>query len=140
MGTDEKLVYPQKSATVGLVRKGATSIEQQLAPFNVIAWRSSTNRGVVESSCVAETHAALMGSGVGHFAQVLMAEIRFGSEVISAVDDDGWQDLVPLTMVSGCKSIYDTSPPNGQHVADKGSIVRAVLLRQFREGRIVAGY
>ena len=60
-----------------------------------------------------------------------MSEIKYGSSVMAAVEDDGWQQLVPLTMVTDCKSIYDTIHKGGQHVGEKGNIVHAVLLRQL---------
>ena len=65
----------------------------------------------------------------------MFAEIRYGSEVISAIEDDGWQDLCPVTLVTDCKSIYDTVHKDGQHVGEKGNIVHAVLLRQLLSTR-----
>ena len=99
--------------------------------INVIDWRSATNRRIVESSFAAETHAAIMGHNMSRFAQVLMCEIKFGAKIMSSVEDDGWQQLVPLTLVTDCKSIYDTIHKDGQHVGEKGNIVHAILLRQL---------
>ena len=48
----------------------------------MIDCRSSTNRRAVEWSFAAETHAALMGFGMGRFVQVLISEGRSGSGVI----------------------------------------------------------
>ena len=62
---------------------------------------------------------------------MLLSEIKFGSKIIASVEDDGWQQLVPLTLVTDCKSIYDTIYKDGQHVGEKGNIVHAVLLRQL---------
>ena len=127
---DKKLVYSQKGAVVAFVKKG--DVEQQgRVHVNVIDWRSATNRRVVESSFAAETHAAIMGHNMSRFAQVLMCEIKFGGKVVSSVEDDGWQQLVPLTLVTDCKSIYDTIHKDGQHVGEKGNIVHAILLRQL---------
>ena len=49
-----------------------------------------------------------------------MSEIMYGSEIISAVEDDGWQELCPITLITDCKSIYDTVHKDGQHVSEKG--------------------
>ncbi|OLP76028.1 T-complex protein 1 subunit eta, partial [Symbiodinium microadriaticum] len=133
-GSERKLVYSQKGVCVGFVKRGATEHEQR-AHYNLIDWKSSTNRRVIESSFAAETHGALMGHNMSRFAQVLLAEIRYGSEIISAVEDDGWQDLCPVTLVTDCKSIYDTVHKDGQHVGEKGNIVHAVLLRQLLSTR-----
>ncbi|CAE7707379.1 RE1 [Symbiodinium sp. CCMP2592] len=129
-GNEKRLVYSQKGACIGFVRKGATDHEQH-AHMNLIDWKSSTNRRVVESSFAAETHAAIMGHNMSRFAQVLLSEIRYGSKVISAIEDDGWQQLAPVTLVTDCRSIYDTIHKDGQHVGEKGNIVHAVLLRQL---------
>ena len=72
-----------------------------------------------------------MGHNMTSFAQVLMSEILYGSEVISAVEDDGWQDLCPVTLITVCKSVYDTIRKDGQHVSEKRNIVHVVLLRQL---------
>ena len=133
-GNERKLIYSQKGVCVGFVRKGATASEDR-AHYNLIDWKSSTNRRVVESSFASETHAALMGHSMSRFAQVLLSEIRYGSEVIASVEDDGWQDLAPVTLITDCKSIYDTVHKDGQHVGEKGNIVHAVLLRQLLSTR-----
>ncbi|CAE7351286.1 MAL3P3.6 [Symbiodinium sp. CCMP2592] len=139
-GNEKRLVYSQKGACIGFVRKGATDHEQH-AHMNLIDWKSSTNRRVVESSFAAETHAAIMGHNMSRFAQVLLSEIRYGSQVISAIEDDGWQQLAPLTLVTDCRSIYDTIHKDGQHVGEKGNIVHAVLVRQLltTRGREIPG-
>ena len=129
-GNEKKLVYSQKGVCVGFAKRGATEHEER-AHYNLIDWKSATNRRVVESSFASETHAALMGHSMSRFAQVLLSEIRYGSEVIAAVEDDGWQDFCPVTLITDCKSIYDTVHKDGQHVGEKGNIVHAVLLRQL---------
>ncbi|CAE7631963.1 RE1 [Symbiodinium sp. CCMP2592] len=135
---DKKLVYSQKGALVGFVKRGSTEVRGESTHVNVLDWKSSTNRRVLESSFAGETHAALMGLGMGHFCQVLMSELRFGSDVVGSVDDDGWNDLVPMTLVTDCRSIYDTVHKDGQHISDKASVVHAVLLRQALTTRQVA--
>ncbi|CAE7195067.1 RE1 [Symbiodinium sp. CCMP2592] len=127
---DKRLIYSQKGACIGFVKKGAIEQEGRVH-LNLIDWKSATNRRVIESSFAAETHAAIMGHNMSRFAQVLLCELKYGSKVMSAVEDDGWQQLVPLTMVTDCKSIYDTIHKDGQHVGEKGNIVHAVLLRQL---------
>ena len=79
---DKRLVFSQKGGMVGFVKRGATDIRSKPAHLNVLDWRSSTNKRVIESSFAGETHAALMALGMGHFSQVLMSELRFGSEVV----------------------------------------------------------
>ncbi|CAE7294476.1 RE1 [Symbiodinium natans] len=127
-GHEKKLVYSQKGACVGFVKRGSTSQEGR-AHFNLIDWKSATNRRVVESSFAAETHGALMAQNMSRFAQVLLGEIRYGSEIISAVEDDGWQQLCPVTLVTDCRSIYDTVHKDGQHVGEKGVSWLTVLRR-----------
>ena len=128
--SDKKLGYSQKGVCPGFVKQGSTQ-DGDRAHLNLIDWRSATNRRVVESSFAAETCGALMGHNMTSFAQVLMSEILYGSEVISAVEDDGWQDLCPVTLITVCKSVYDTIRKDGQHVSEKRNIVHVVLLRQL---------
>ena len=135
----KRLVYSQKGAIVGFVRKGSTDVRGELAHINVLDWRSTTNKRVIESSFCAETHAALMAIGMGHFCQVLMSELRFGSDVVGAVEDDGWNDLVAMSLITDCKSIYDTVHKDGQHVSDKSGVIQAVLLRQLLTTRHAPG-
>ena len=51
------------------------------------------------------------------------------------MEDDGWNDLTPMTLVTDCKSIYDTVHKDGQHISDKASVIHAVLLRQMLSTR-----
>ena len=132
---DKRLVYSQKGAVVGFVKRGSTDIKRIPSHINIVDWRSSTNKRVVESSFAAETRAALMALGMGHFCQVLTSELRFGSDVVGSVEDDGWNDLVPMTLITDCKSIYGTVHKDGQHISDKASVVHAVLLRQMLSTR-----
>ena len=59
--------------------------------------------------------------------------------MIATVEDDGWQSLVPTTLVTDCRSIYDTVHKDGQHINEKGSVVHAVLLRQLLSTRRAEG-
>ena len=137
--TDKKLVYSQKGGVVGFVRWGCTEVKGEPGRINILDWRSSTNKRVIESSFAAENHAALMALGMGHFSQVMTSELKFGSEVISSVEDDGWNDLVSMVLVTDCKSIYDTVHKDGQHISDKSSVIQAVLLRQILTTRDTPG-
>ena len=112
-GKEKRLVYSQKGAVIGFVRRGATEVKSLHAHLNVVDWKSSTNKRVIESSFAAETHAALMAHGMARFCQVLLSEIRCGGRVVSAIEDDGWQQLTPLTLVTDCKSVYDTVHRDG---------------------------
>ena len=129
-GLEKKLVYSQKGAIIGFIKRGQTA-QNEHVHINVVDWRSATNKRVVESSFAAETHAAIMAQGMAKFSQVLMSEIRLGTEVISAIEDDGWQCLVPVTFVTDCRSIFDTVHKDGQHIGEKGNVIHAVLLRQL---------
>ena len=132
---DKRLVYSQKGGVVGFVKRGSTETKSTPNHINILDWRSSTNKRVIESSFAAETHAALMAMRMGHFCQVLTSELRFGSDVVGSVEDDGWDDLVSMTLVTDCKSIYDTVHKDGQHISDKANVVHAVLLRQMLSTR-----
>ena len=118
-GKEKRLVYSQKGAVIGFVRRGATEVESCRAHMNLVDWKSSMNKRVIESSFAAETHAALMAHGMARFCQVLLSEIRCGGRVVSAIEDDRWQQLTPVTLVTDCKSVYDTVHRDGQHVSDR---------------------
>ncbi len=112
------------------MKKG--SLENQGAvKMNVLDWKSTTNKRVIESSLSAETHAAIHAHGLGRFLQALLAEVTFGSKVIGYLDDEDWQALTPMNMITDCKSIYDHVKKDGQHISDKGSVVQVILLRKM---------
>lgn len=119
-GTERKLVYSQKGVVTGLVRKGETDSSRDKIQMNILDWKSTTNRRVIESSLAAETHAAILGQGLGRFAQTLLAEAKYGPELITAFDDSDWQSIVPMHLITDCRSIYDHVNKDGQHVSDKG--------------------
>ena len=93
VGNEKGFVYSQKGAVVGLIRKGSTA-SQGRVHVNLLDWKSCTNKRVIESSFAAETHGALMAHNMSRFSQVLLSEVRYGSGVMSAIEDDGWQSLV----------------------------------------------
>ena len=134
-GNEKKLVYSQKGAMIGFVARGETQVEGRKIRMNVVDWKSTTNKRVVESSLSAETHAAIMAYGLARFCQAVLAEIRFGSEVVTAFEDEDFQKHTPLNMITDCKSIYDHINKDGQHVSDKGNIVSVVLLRKMMSTR-----
>lgn len=113
---------------VGLVSKGSMDVVGQ-------DWRSTTNKRVVESFLSAETHSAIMAHGLGRFVQALIIEMRYGSCFLTQVDEDEWQDVPPMNMVTDCRSIDDHVKRDGQHVMDKGSIVQDILLRKMCDTR-----
>ena len=129
-GKEKKLVYSQKGVLIGLVKKGSME-EHGPVKMNVLDWKSTTNKRVIESSLSAETHAAIHAHGLGRFLQALLAEVTFGSEVIGYLDDEDWQALTPMNMITDCKSIYDHVKKDGQHLSDKGSVVQVILLRKM---------
>ena len=129
-GRERKLVYSQKGALIGLISKGSINQPGGIK-MNVLDWKSTTNKRVVESSLAAETHAAILAHGLGRFLQALLAEVSYGSEVICYLDDEDWQALTPMNMITDCKSIYDSVKKDGQHLSDKGSVVQVILLRKM---------
>ena len=134
-GNEKKLVYSQKGAMIGFVARGETQVEGRKIRMNLVDWKSTTNKRVVESSLSAETHAAIMAHGLARFCQAVLAEIRFGNEVVTAFEDEDFQKHTPLNMITDCKSIYDHINKDGQHVSDKGNIVSVVLLRKMMSTR-----
>ena len=131
--SDKKLVYSQKGAVVGFVSRGDTRKQGVKINFNLLDWKSATNRRVVESSFAAETQAALLGRGLAQYVQSLHIETMHGIDTMLECDDQGTQEMIPTYMITDCKSLYDCVHKQGQHVSDRGSIVSIVLLRQMCE-------
>ncbi len=132
-GKEKKMVYSQKGCVIGFVRRGDVDQEGKLCHFNLLDWKTTTNKRVIESSFSAETQAALMAHGQAHFIQCLAIEVERGKEIMIQADEKTQQKLQPLSMVTDCKSLYDTVRKQGQHVTDKGAIVSIVLIRQLCE-------
>ena len=127
---DKRLLYSQKGCLVGLVK--ASDLERtDSVPFNVISWKTKSNKRIVESSFAGETHAALMGYGSGHYVRMLLLEISLGSQVVKMDESTQWFDLVPLIMATDCKSVYDCIRKDGQSVGDKGNAINVAVLRQL---------
>ena len=127
---DKRLLYSQKGCLVGLVK--ALDLERtDSVPFNVISWKTKSNKRIVESSFAGETHAALMGYGSGHYVRMLLLEISLGSQVVKMDESTQWFDLVPLIMATDCKSVYDCIRKDGQSVGDKGNAINVAVLRQL---------
>ena len=134
-GNEKRLVYSQKGAMIGLIKRGSTATVGERVRMNVVDWRSSTNKRVVESSLSAETHAAIMAHGLARYCQAVLLEMKFGQDVITAFEDEDFQEHTPMNMVTDCKSIYDHINKDGQHVSSKGDIISVVLLRKMLSTR-----
>ena len=130
-GREKKLVYSQKGAVVAMIRKDDINVVGESVRLNIVDWKSTTNKRVVDSSLAAETHAAITAHGLGRFVQALGAETRFGPDLVTAIDDDEWQQIVPMHMVTDCRSIYDHIRKDAQHIGEKGSLVNVLLLRRM---------
>ena len=73
------------------VRRGVTASKETEA-LNIIEWKSSTNRRVVESSFAAEASAAVQGHSMGRHVQSLMSEFQWGPKVVVELDEREWQE------------------------------------------------
>ena len=120
---------------IGLIKRGSTATVGERVRMNVVDWRSSTNKRVVESSLSAETHAAIMAHGLARYCQAVLLEMKFDQDVITAFEDEDFQEHTPMNMVTDCKSIYDHINKDGQHVSSKGDIISVVLLRKMLSTR-----
>lgn len=130
-GSAKRLVYSQKGCIVGFVAREDVNSEGKMCSFNLLDWKSSTNKRVIESSFSAETQAALLGHGQAHFCQNLVIEAEIGKEGMLQADMVMQQEVQPMVMVTDCKSIFDTvHKQSKQHISDKGAVVSVVLLRQ----------
>ena len=130
---DKKLLYSQKGSLVGLVKR--EDLERSSAvPLNVLSWRSKSNKRIIESSFAAETHAALMGYGNGHFMRVLLLEVYKGSFAVSQAEGTDWFSQMPLVMATDCKSVYDCIKRDAQSVGDKSNAINVAILRQLCSG------
>ena len=129
-GKEKRLVYSQKGVLVGCVRKGSTA-NQGLQTMNILEWKSSTNRRVVDSSFAAESHAAVQGHSLGRHVQALMSEFRWGSKIVCEFDDKEWQERIPMYMCTDCKSLYDCVKKEGCSLSDRSYLIGVVLLRQL---------
>ena len=123
---------------IGLIKKGDMDVVGRKVRMNVLDWKSTTNKRVIESSLAAETHAAILAHGLARFVQALLTEGKFGRQLITEFDEEDWQGVIPLNMITDCKSIYDSVKKDGQHLGDKGSIVQVILLRQMSSVRPVS--
>lgn len=125
---DKKMLYSQKGSLVGLVRQGDIESTEKIA-CNFLAWRSKTNRRIVESSFSAETHGATMGHSQGHYLRMLLLEVFNGDSVVKQEND--WNLQIPLVMCTDCRSIYDCLKKDGQTISDKSSAINVAVLRQL---------
>ena len=126
---DKKLLYSQKGCVVGLCRR-ADLERTDAVQANVLCWKSKTNRRILESSFSAEVQAALLGHSCGQYLRTLLLEVQHGSWIVKEDDQLDWHSLLPLLMVSDCKSVYDTIKKDGVSV-DKSTAVSVAVLRQL---------
>ena len=99
--------------------------------LNFVDWTSTTNKSVVDSSLATETHAAITAHGLGRFVRALGAETRFGPDLVTAVADDEWQQIVPMDMTTDSRSIYNHIRKDAHHSGEKSSLVNVLLLRRM---------
>lgn len=127
---EKRLLYSQKGSLVGLVRKSDLERTSEV-PINVLQWKTRTNRRIVESSFAAETHAAHMGYGNGHYLRVLYLEIMCGSHALQQDEAADWFQQMPLYMATDCRSVYDCVNKEGQSLGDKSNAISVAILRQL---------
>ena len=127
---EKRLLYSQKGNIVGIVRRSDLERTSEV-PMNVLQWKTRTNRRIVESSFAAETHAAHMGYGNGHYLRVLYLEIMCGSNAIQQDEGADWFNQMPLVMATDCKSVFDCISREGQSIGDRSNAINVAVLRQL---------
>ena len=127
---DKRLLYSQKGCMVGFCRREDLNETREIA-CNMVAWKTKTNKRIIESSFAAETHAAIMGHGCGHYQRTLLLEIYHGKHVVLDSERVAWEELMPLRMITDCKSVYDTVNKDGQSVGDRSNAINVAVLRQL---------
>lgn len=126
---EKKKLYSQKGCVVGIVKR-TDLVRTDAVRCNFLSWRSKTNRRIVQSSFAAETHAALMGHGQGHYLRVLMSEVFFGENIVRSNEED-WGFLISFVMCTDCKSVFDHIKKDGQSIGDKSNALHVAVLRQI---------
>lgn len=132
---DKRMLYSQKGCVTGFCKRSDLERTTSVAT-NLVAWKTKTDKRILESSFSAETHAAIMGHGSGHYQRTLLAEIYFGSYVVMQADEINWEELIPFRMVTDCKSVYDTIKRDGQSVGDRSNAINVAILRQLCVGDV----
>ena len=127
---EKRLLYSQKGSLVGIVRKSDLERTSEV-PINVLQWKTRTNRRIVESSFAAETHAAHMGYGNGHYLRVLYLEIMCGGHALQQDESADWFGQMPLIMATDCRSVFDCISKEGQSIGDRGNAINVAVLRQL---------
>ena len=127
---DKRLLFSQKGCMVGFCKRQDLGRTTDV-PANYVAWKTKTDKRILESSFAAETHAAIMGHGCGHYQRTLILEIYYGQWVVKEPDQVPWEDLMPLRMITDCKSVYDTIKKDGQSVGDRSNAIHVAILRQL---------
>ena len=126
---DKKKLYSQKGCVVGIVKRTDLGRTDEVA-CNILAWRSKTNRRIVESSFAGETHGALLGHAQGQYLRVLLSEIFYGENIVKSSEDE-WGSLITTIMCTDCKSVYDHIKKDSQSVGDKSNAIHTAVLRQI---------
>ena len=127
---DKRLLFSQKGCMVGFCKR--EDLERTTpVPANYVAWKTKTDKRILESSFAAETHAAIMGHGCGHYQRTLLLEVYYGQWVVKEPDQVPWENLMPLRMITDCKSVYDTIKKDGQSVGDRSNAIHVAILRQL---------
>lgn len=127
---DKRLLHSQKGSVVCLVK--TCDLERTSAvPMNVISWKTKSNKRILESSFAAETHAALMGYGNGHYLRVLMLEINCGSHAIQQPEGTDWYSQMKLVMATDCRSLFDCVSRDAQSIGDKSNSIAVAIIRQL---------
>ena len=68
------LVYSHNGVLAGIVRRADLTWTDEV-PVNFLDWRSEANHRVVIASFVAESHATMIGLGIGLYVRAQLAEI-----------------------------------------------------------------
>ncbi|CAE7266153.1 RE1 [Symbiodinium natans] len=126
----KRCVHSQRGCVVGLISK-SSSKNVGGVPFDIVDWKSATIRRVVESSFAAETQSAVAAHGMGRYVQAALGEMKYGSFIIGACEEEQWQSVVPMNMCTDCKSVYDCVRKEGLGISDKSSVILVTLLRQL---------
>ena len=125
----KRKIYSQKACVVGLVRRDDLE-RTDAVPCNFVAWRSKTNRRIVESSFAGETHGALLGHAQGHHLRVLLSEICYGENIVKSSEEE-WGSLITMVMCTDCRSVFDHVKKDSQSVGDKANAIHTAVLRQL---------
>lgn len=115
---------------VGICRREDLESTNEI-PCNFVAWKTKTNRRIIESSFAADTHAAVIGCGCGQYQRILLLEIYFEEHAVLDSEQIAWEKLIPLRLIADCRSVYDAINRDGQSVGDRNNAMNVAVLRQL---------